>query len=428
MRIANAAPEADFYGTYRTNNYVKYQGSYPGYTDLSNPYESTVMSCAVGIYNVSNFVGLATANTHAKTSHNHLINKRQRVKASSPYTDVTWKGFGGADVEPGMAHRMQSAQASLKLVFYYPSIQPGETVSFDLGYVFNYDEVNHLMDSLTTMFIVEPTDILSGSRALVVAAVLKSKTYDLLSCDVSIFGYQLDNPNNISWVTLPLHDVVLIKDSNSSYFYCASFVDVSGFADGIVQLSVVANTLNSTITKLRTVSVANLGKQLCFEQEGTPSNPIHFHKFGSYNFSMSEKCLSNVTSTSAANVTAVTYYLETLTNGEVSSYLLQSTSSAPYDLTLTINEYIFPKLTNWSVCFIKAVIDSIPVTSLLSNSTVAILSGIYFPEVLASTAIHHVLIPTDTPIHEPTYEPTFEPTGTLNPFGYYSSDYLKALM
>ena len=398
-------------------NYVKYQGRYPGYVDSSNPYQNTVLSCAVGVNSFSHFFGLGAVNSHAKTTHHGFFPASGNIKPRTPYSDQTWMQYGGADFEPteNNVTRMERGLNTLKMVFYYPSIQPGETISLDFGYVFNHDEVNTLLHSLTSMFIIQPTDVLSGSRSLVVAAVSKSQVSGLINCSMSLFGYVLNNSASAFWVPLPLVNETIISDVNSQYFYCSAYVNVTMFADGDVQLSVTANTINGTITKLKAITIANSGTRLCFEQ-ASQSGFIHFYKFNSYNFSMSENCMDFARSSSSMQVLSVTYYLETLHNGEVSSYMLQPMYSAPYNFMLTVNEYIFTKLTNSTLCFIKAVVNSattsngIPLLpSISSFATVTVFSALYNPIIEDLRLAKHIPLPTAIPVTEPTYEPTYEP-------------------
>ena len=206
MRIIAPELEYDFYEEEETMNYVKYQGRYPGYVDSSNPYQNTVLSCAVGVNSFSHFFGLGAVNSHAKTTHHGFFPASGNIKPRTPYSDQTWMQYGGADFEPteNNVTRMERGLNTLKMVFYYPSIQPGETISLDFGYVFNHDEVNTLLHSLTSMFIIQPTDVLSGSRSLVVAAVSKSQVSGLINCSMSLFGYVLNNSASAFWVPLPL--------------------------------------------------------------------------------------------------------------------------------------------------------------------------------------------------------------------------------
>jgi hypothetical protein len=126
MRIIAPELEYAFYDEEETLNYVKYQGASSGYTDSSNPYQNTVLSCAVGVNSFSHFFGLGAVNSHAKTTHHGFLPETEHFEPSTPYSDDTWMEYCGADVEPteDYASRMERGLNTLKMVFFYPSILP----------------------------------------------------------------------------------------------------------------------------------------------------------------------------------------------------------------------------------------------------------------------------------------------------------------
>ena len=116
MRIIAPELEYAFYDEEETMNYVKYQGASEGYIDTSNPYQNTVLSCAVGVNSFSHFFALGAVNSHAKTSHHGFLPESGSFEPSTPYSDDTWMQFGGADVEPTEQYA-SSMERSLNGVF-----------------------------------------------------------------------------------------------------------------------------------------------------------------------------------------------------------------------------------------------------------------------------------------------------------------------
>jgi hypothetical protein len=90
MRDIDPDQEFNYYRSYNTNNYVKYQRGYPGYSDPSSP--NKVVICAAGIHDYAFFMAMGTVNPNA--IGNHFNDDTFVINIANAYDNQFWINYG----------------------------------------------------------------------------------------------------------------------------------------------------------------------------------------------------------------------------------------------------------------------------------------------------------------------------------------------
>jgi hypothetical protein len=389
--------EQQYYGTFATLNYVKYQPvSTAGTT--GNNYQNaedpnTALVCAMGINNHDFFLGIGTVNSHARVTHTTtaITNPRQA------YTDNKWKSYGGRDVQPNATYvsRMRNADEVLYLSYLYKSIAPGEVVSFDFAHVVHQSDLSTALARLEDVQITQPTDMLSGARATLTAVLRTSGLAAPTACTFGLFATRLGDAA-ASW-----HDLAAVSNfttAASGYLSVSTAVDATAYEDSLVEVRAVVNT---TVTHLqyrqhKAFTLRNTGLQLCFlvsDRNGT----YEFMR-GVSDTQYVTNC-SNWDSASDFTLTAVSFYLESSSGTEVSSVPIQQ-YAAPVALPVSVT--VTPVQLS-GVPVGSAVAVRAAVTSYSSGLGTTFTTSVAFAGVVRGQ-------PTSQPSSQPSSQPTAQPS------------------
>lgn len=131
-------------GDYKTLNWVKYQPFMDGDPDcfVSDDDPNFALVVARGQTYAQLICGLGTRHPNARVSFFGFDNNDPIVAYftnTSPYNQWKSTGKGGKDVEPSDTGAMVASDQGLNLVFYFPTLDAGETAEFDYVYTLGGD-------------------------------------------------------------------------------------------------------------------------------------------------------------------------------------------------------------------------------------------------------------------------------------------------
>ncbi|RYH21032.1 hypothetical protein EON65_21715, partial [archaeon] len=402
--------EYRMFNEFFTYNYVTYQPNSNGYVHPTIP--SSAMVCAVGKNNMNFFVGLAMVNSQARATHFGF----QILNPAQSYTNNVWRSFGGNDVLPlsNYTSRMRWADEAIHLTTLTPSVKSGEIIQLDFAHIVATHAVQPALNDLTTLSVVQPTDIISGTDSLVLVEVAAAGP---VVCTFSLFAVRAnESDNNFYWHELGSATAI---SYNSTLSICSVRFNSSLYKNGEVELSVASTIQDVLFTKHKAVRINNQGQRLCFV-DASIQNTFQFMKFYTTVFSTQDCTLQ--ASSQGYTVQSVSFYLEFLSDFQVTSRFISSSTSSPYSLTSSVATW--GTLVSQQALSLKAVTRSIHTQSSAIYETVATISGYLnvtmpAPTRLPSRAptVHPTVTPTKSPTTLPTFQPSGQPTGqpTLQP-------------
>eukprot|EP01031_Cornospumella_fuschlensis_P038239 gene38239-46467_t len=351
------------------------------------------MVCAVGQNNMKFFVGLATVNSQARATHFGF----QVLNPAQSYTNTVWRSFGGNDVMPlsNYTSRMRWADEAIHLTTLTSTVRTGEVVQLDFAHILATDAAQVALNDLIKLSMVQPTDIVSGTSSLVLVEIGASGN---ISCSFSLFAVGSNNSDgNYSWYSLGSSVAIAY---NSTLSICSMRFNSTSYKNGEVELSILSTIQGFTYSKNKVVRISNQGRRLCFTESSVQNN-FQFMKFYGTIFSTQECTLQMFSQ--GYSIQTVSFYLEYLSDFQVTSRFISSTSSAPYSLSSSTTTW--GTLSSQQALTLKAVTRSIHTQSSIVYDTVATLSGY-----LNVTAPLPTRLPSIIPSIRPTIWPTIEPT------------------
>ena len=175
MRTIDPDQEYQVYGTASTCNYVRYQPSTVALSVKFRRTESpnTALVCALGCNNQDFYLSMATVNSHSKATHFSV----QVLNPPQAYINNAYKSYGGNDTQPTAAYlsRMLNDDQAIHLTYLYNTLNVGEVINLEYVHVLHPTEETQALDNLEHVLIAQPTDVLSGSSAVISLAFKNSK-------------------------------------------------------------------------------------------------------------------------------------------------------------------------------------------------------------------------------------------------------------
>jgi len=144
MRNVDPDQEEDWTGNYATSNYVQNQ---PG---VGNSGDTALIVAKGLLYGIP--LGLGTINSHAVVSHEGFYNTDPDAILDSPVAN------------PPNAPEVNDI--AINLAYRFPSLAPGESITFSYAYVLNEDDLANLGEILT------PSEIPVSNWALAIGMIL----------------------------------------------------------------------------------------------------------------------------------------------------------------------------------------------------------------------------------------------------------------
>ncbi len=224
----------DMLGIFETYNYVKYQAnnSMSGHSLLdkfvrsAEPLESLVWATS---QEMGKHIGIGALNRHSKVGFCPFVDAMTAYSAFiSLCSDTQWSLYGGTNVDHTELEDMSHTDDFLYLNMLYPIIQPGEMYSFSYYYLLNATEEEVVVSDTTSLLIAQPSEILTGSKGLVVIYSIRQ----LNSMELLIFG-SANTWESVGNYTFEAKDGKLISAFNATKgYYCYSLsMNSSKYAD-----------------------------------------------------------------------------------------------------------------------------------------------------------------------------------------------------
>jgi hypothetical protein len=207
-------------------------------------------------------------------------------------------------------------------------------VQFSYVHLARDSSESEALASVSVPVLVQPTDAVSGSAALVSALVTR---YNLLQCDFSVYGNKSSVSSVAAWYSLGS----VSFQASAGVSSCSLNFDSSVFADGVAHVSVSMGTSGGVFVAERAVVVSNAGPAYCFSTAGGPV------------YSNDSSVVSVTVCPGSVSGGAVTFYREYYSGGEVVSQLIGTAAAAPYSAALPVSD-----LALGSSVFVKAVSSS----------------------------------------------------------------------
>jgi hypothetical protein len=269
LRTVDPDQEKEYYNTYRTLNYVKYQPAAAdgsdcclpnGYVNPSSPTMSLV--CAVGINNKDFFLGIGSTHPNIRVSHHGYLMLDPVAGHGDGSRNTDWHDYGGNDMEPvdDYVSRMKSGDQSIHLTYKIDSLGPGETVQFSFAHVLAESDLTAAMEAITTITFVQPTGIMSGHTTVVV--VLNNHT--ATECVFSLYGIKIAVSASPDWYVVGTDSPGSQKSTFSVVFNSADF------ADGRVQLhakTIDAMNVSQAFQQNKAAVVSNTGTVMVYVED-----------------------------------------------------------------------------------------------------------------------------------------------------------------
>ena len=219
MRNVDPDQEQPWTGSFVTDNYVQYQ---PG--DAGNKDKALVV--AKGLRHGLT-LGLGTIDPRARVSTEGFSNRDPDAIYDSP-------------IAPTSSAPRRADQA-IALAYRFPSLAPGQSVSFDYAYILNEADLEVALGQLAAVTILQPTGTVSGNSVL-----FQATTDDVPNTDQIEFFV-----NGVS--------VGVDSSANAGGVFETSFSSLP-YANGTLTLTAVATfTGGQTVEKTSTVTVDNAG-------------------------------------------------------------------------------------------------------------------------------------------------------------------------
>ena len=293
-------------------------------------------------------------------------------------------------MEPNLPYtpRMRYSDESIHLTFKYPTIQPGEVISFEYAHICVNGEAEEAMAYLGSINIIQPTDILSGPNSLIVVSLdnkLNSWDFSFVNCTFSLYS-NLKNAigSSLQWHVLG-SNLTAVNDFNSTSRLYTFMFNSTLYEDGVSQVKVTCRSTRNEFTKEKIIDIANNGIHMCFNtfsnQDINGTNLFLTNQF--YSLSL-QYCSNTGKSLSELKIVSVSYYFETSINDEQLSKYISTETLFPFVVEFSSS---FLSLPSYSSFHIKAVVLSQTINGSAQLSTVTIFAGLLTPS-LHSTNIN----------------------------------------
>eukprot|EP01033_Poteriospumella_lacustris_P012926 gene12925-9245_t len=413
MRLMDPDPEDHLYSSYKTNNFVKYQ---PGYTDYTHPtWSNAAFVCAAGNVDMQFFAGLGTVDSRARVKHHQVFN----VNPTQVYKETTWMSYGGASVMPyaNYSSSMYYADTSIYLVYTLGDLDVDSTVHYDYSFVFKRTQIDLALDKAASFVITQPTDIVSGTDAVLQAILLKEGVTSASTCTF----YLASNTSvgaMATWTHIGSAPAVAYSGISGT-FTCTTTFDSTLFADGYMQLRVIVNiSLSTSVTtyvyeKDRVVYLSNNGTQVAY----TVANSNLSLSVNIYHGATVSLTLSPYESCWTCEILSIAYHLEYYNGNGGYVQTTRLTAATETSESITLGYAALGGLsTNWQA-FVKASVVSIDTNGNGTSYTTTVVLGLLIDTegTLAPTAAPTV-VPSNSPTTLSTVIPSTHPTVTPSTF------------
>ena len=348
MRTADPDPEFQWYQTYVTRNYVKYQPmtnplhpesppSNFSYQRPSEPYAAMVV--ATGINSFSNYMSYGCVSPRAYATHNNLP---YNLPSSEVIQNLAWTRYGGADVQPTPAYasRMRKLDDSIGLIFRHAQINPGETIQMSYFINLNDASTDQAFQALTQVIILQPSNLMSGGEAYFI--VKADDSVDATACEFLIFATNRTTSSlGPRWYSLGQRPRSAPHGSNTFVLR----VNTTAFLDDVVHLKAIVHSSAGLLEADKAASISNVAPLMCFQQRDRNGTYVFYSNV------ITELTVAYCDQ-SPHVASGVNFYLELYTEEkELVSTLLESKAVEPWTVSVSLP----PLQQNNTSVFIKAV-------------------------------------------------------------------------
>eukprot|EP01041_Mallomonas_annulata_P006999 gene6999-14239_t len=343
-RIIDPDQEFNHYGTYKSNNYVKYQSPARDGSDalLQRSYRhpqrtNAALVVFTGKNNQKFFGSIGTVHPYGRVAHFGMDESDFWYTYADGSGNRVWTQFGGNDMRSNSLYtsRMRSNDESCHLVYNFPMMMPGEVIQFQYFHLMYEDDMEEAFSAIQDIIFLQPSYMLSGNNSLLSILCVNTSIIidhvEFLLFATSIVSTPLNTPN---WHTLG----VASKFDNGTYFKLNfnSYEYMNGAAH--LKAIVYTNTSSSSSSSSssttmeidKVVSISNIEQ---FQSQSILET-LHYIQSdlnGSFIFYTDTSVILEING-DMTYVTSISFYLEYFDNDIIHSSFIETITASPWQV------------------------------------------------------------------------------------------------